>query len=223
MDPILQYGSLCEGDFGAGLFCRTSLAEGDFWAELTAPHYLVYRSKTDGTYDYTLPIAVMSDGATTIAIGSQALASDITYGYEFRGISPRGSLGDASDELLIRVDGSGDIYWPYDNDIHHLTGAPIKGGKIRLTWIFDATEGDLEPDGFNYYKYSDAVWTKKDSDAFAYRGRFSWLSAVLSDATRYTYKVTTFKGAFESAGLSVSVEADNAGPPAVTGIITTST
>ena len=125
---------------------------------------------------------------------------------------------------IVTVDGGGDVDLSFGNEVGNLTAVPQKGGKVRLTWTYNATDQPATPTGWDVSMLVAGAWVNQDSDTlYANRGRFTWLSDEMSDAERFEWKVNTYRtvGAadYESPGMTAIAEADSSGPPAVTGII----
>ena len=162
------------------------------------------------------------DNAETTNVFDQALDGVTAHYARYRISHGRASV--ISPVTIVTVDGGGDIELSYGNEIDNLIARPEVGGKIRLTWIYNAIDQPVTPTGWNVYIWDGITWVNEDSDTlFANRGRYTWLSDELSDAERFLWKVSTYRTVagtdYESPGLQAIAEADSTGPPAVVGIV----
>ena len=146
--------------------------------------------------------------------------------FKRRAVSPGGTMGDYSQEAEIVVDAGGAIHWAVGNEPQSLAARNAWNGpgKIELRWAYDSANQPATPTGFKIYIADGDEWDYVDDVDYHAGGTASyhWESGAHADGLAVTYKVATYRTVatvdYEGAGVTVTITADAAGPPAVTNL-----
>jgi len=227
MNPAI----LTAGKFGIGHFARQGITAGKAVARLGDEWYLVYRDDAAGTYDDMFPVDTADEGDATIVISGQDLDAAVgelkTWRYKIRGVSPGGTIGEASGETPITVDEDGAIYHVAGNDPTNLTLTLTTGGACILRWRYSEEDQPARPTGFKIYRLIAGTYTYADSVAFVPGiTKYDWTSGTFANGTALDYTVRSYRtvSAVDYEQLtndSVTGTSDAVGPAAPTSLTVT--
>jgi len=228
---LMNPSILTAGKFGIGHFACQGLTAGKAVTRLGDEWWLVYRDDSDGTYNPLMPVASADDGDATVTIPYQDLDAPVgellTWRYVVRGVSPGGTIGEASAEAAVTVDENGVEYYVAGNDPTGLTLTLTTGGACILRWRYNPTDEPARPTGFKIYRLIAAVWTYADSVGYVPGvGRYTWTSGGFADTTALEYTVRSYRTVSavdyeQLTGDSVTGTTDALGPAAPTSLTVT--
>lgn len=120
------------------------------WTHLSGLHVL-YRGVD--AVDYTLPVGVAEEGASTVAnFPTYPFAASTTYKFGLRAISPGGvEEGNTNLVQTIITDGDGVPILPTPNAPTQLMVFPRAGGKFAVSWRYRSEGQQVQPAAYAVY------------------------------------------------------------------------
>lgn len=146
-----------------------------------------------------------------------------TWVYICRQISAAGSIGAASNDLVVQVDASGQWHPHIGNYPTDVEATPIADGKLRITWNYNEVNQPATPTGFKIYKETGGGGFTLDGSTVykAGRHRYSYTTGVLAESS-WDIEVRTYRTVssidYELDGDSATdtATADATGPAEIT-------
>ena len=200
------------------------------WFPRQDPFHLIYRDRNNNIYDTDWPVARMENGESSVDISDMILepaAGRSVWHFARISVSCYGVISETSEDCLVTVDSDAVMVEPCGNPPHQLHAQPIKGGKIKLSWLYSSVDEDATPDGFKIYRESDiaGVWVLDGNRNFGdRRGKYyEWESSDLSDAHNYKFIVRAYRDVggtdYEEVNdIVTEATADSTGPVAISTI-----
>lgn len=194
-------------------------ATGTARAAVYTDHYVIYGGQ-DGAIDYETPLGIMGLGDDEqMAVQGLNLQPNTIWHFVRRRVRGDGCglEGPSSDPCIIRIEADGTMRLAAPNRPYGLSAEALAGGKIRAQWYYSSEKEEASPVSFRVYLdgvLADTV------EAGMYPWSYTWDSDALTHGQRYRVTVRSLAaGGGESIdSLAVTVLADTAGPPAITGL-----
>lgn len=195
-------------------------------AAAAAAAYRIYRGQ-DGVMDYATIIATMTLEQAQVSIGSQDLPPDTIWHYIRRKITACELESPDSPACIVRIDSDGNMIANIPNVPTDLAIEGLSNGRFKLRWHYTKLDEETDPTGFNIYIDSGSGFNFDSPDdtvsyGFGGLGEFEWTSDPLSHGQTYRFCVRSYKtAAGETQNTNyVSGVADDEGPDAITGLLT---
>ena len=228
---LVPEGTTLLPDFGNSFFAQMTLLDGDFYCQNGDPIYLFYHDDGAENFDYSMPCGMAEDDATSVTITEDLTPGSGATDYLFtrRGVSPAGSIGEASDTITISIDDSGVMQASAGNEPGNINVTAIAGGKYRVTWTYNPDNQVAAPTGFRVYWDDSGTWSQIGYKLYRPgRLRYVYTTDAYGHGTTNSFLVRTYRTVGETTYITNndtgdSAIADATGPSAITDLTVSST